>query len=100
MSDLFHVEENEVPAKPPVLSPKRRAVLEYLRLNTIITIPEAVSLIGRNVYANRAFHCGNVLRAMCDAGLIQRIDRGIYSLPGMPMPADLARAERAGGPTE
>ena len=89
MNDLF-TNDPRCPAKERhrALSPKRKVVVEFLRSNTIITIPEAVELIGGNVYANKAFHCGNLLRAMCDDGLIERVDRGIYSLPGMPMPVD------------
>lgn len=81
MSDLFTDDARKEPSQKPVaISTKRRAVLEFLKTNRVITLTEAVSLIGGNVYANKRFHVGNVLSAMVKLGLIVRLSPAIFAL--------------------
>ena len=70
--------------RPPRLSRKQAAILRHLKwLETSrgqITIAKAVELVGRDIYANREFHVGNVLRNMVKRGLLVRVKRGTYAL--------------------
>ncbi len=61
-----------------ILSPKQRAVIQFVRESGSITVAQAVKLIGGNIYTNEAFHCGNVLRNMAKRGLLERSARGVY----------------------
>lgn len=63
------------------MSPKQQKVHEYLRKNETLTLDQAVELIGRDIYANKKFHVGNVLGNMVKKAMIQRRSRGVYQLP-------------------
>jgi len=60
---------------------KQKAVLNYLAKTPTITISEAVSLCGRDVYDNHAKHTGKLLSRMVKRGQIVRQKPGIFALP-------------------
>ena len=80
MNTLFPVTETAVTQRAPVLTPKRRTILEYLRTNGVISLAQATQLVGRNVYHNERKHTGAVLAGMVEAGLIVRAKRGEFRL--------------------
>lgn len=82
--------------RPPVLSRKQRAIIEYLTLNKTITLAQGVALIGTDIYANACKHVGVTLANMVKRGLIVRIAKGIFALPNV---AGLPRAGNATTPT-
>lgn len=84
MKDLFGEQESADEAKkerPPVKTPKRQAILSALRERGILTLDEAVEIIGGNIYHNERFHVGNLLSAMVKAKMINRVKPGLFSLP-------------------
>lgn len=70
--------------RTPRLSRKQAAILRHLKWwetsRGEITIAKAVELVGLDIYANREFHVGNVLRNMVKRGLLVRVKRGTYAL--------------------
>lgn len=69
------------PVNRATLTPKRRAVLQYLDKNSTITTAQATHLVGGNVYANADKHTGRLLAVMVSRGLIIRQKPGVYCLP-------------------
>jgi predicted transcriptional regulator of viral defense system len=63
---------------------KQNAVMAFLRQHGQMTLSQAVELIGGDVYANQAFHVGNVLRRMIARGMIRRVKRGVYAAVRIP----------------
>ena len=66
------------------MSPKQNIVRDFLRMNHTITIKQAVELIGQDIYTNREFHVGNILRRMVKRRLLEKEKRGVYRLPAIP----------------
>ena len=66
------------------MSPKQNIVRDFLRMHHTITIKQAVELIGQDIYTNREFHIGNILRRMVKRGLLEKEKRGVYRLPATP----------------
>lgn len=62
------------------MSPKRKAIVEYLRLNGSITLAQATALVGGNVYANQRKHTGALLGVMVRVKILVRTGPGIYEL--------------------
>lgn len=80
-----------------MISPKQAKVLNWFRDHETITMPQAVELIGGNLYANAAFHVGNVLRRMVERGWLVRVRRGCYSIPQKaPIPSRVCQATNLG----
>ena len=65
------------------MSPKQRAVIDYLRTHNQINTEQAVGLIGGNIYANKAKYVGLTLSRMVNQNLIVRIKRGLFELPNL-----------------
>jgi len=81
MSELFQGYSAVQNPNRVVISPKRRMILVTLRERQTLTLDDAVELIGRDIYANKKFHVGNVLSAMVKQGLIRRVKPGVFTLP-------------------
>ncbi len=63
------------------LSRKQRAIFDYLRINSTITLLQATALVGRNVYTNSIEHTGALLSRMVKRGLIVRVKPGLFKRP-------------------
>ncbi len=71
----------EVLGARPIMSAKRRAILGFLELHSVITLAEATTLVGTDIYHNAAKHTGAVLSAMVKHKLIKRLKPGVFSKP-------------------
>jgi hypothetical protein len=67
--------------RPPSLSRKQRAIVEYLTINKTIDLHQAVDLIGTDIYANACKHVGVTLANMVKRRMIVRIAKGLFALP-------------------
>lgn len=65
------------------MSPKQRAIIDYLRTNKQINTGQAVELVGGNIYANKAKYVGLTLSRMVKQNLIVRIKPGLFELPNL-----------------
>lgn len=80
MSDLFPEVVGAAKKTAPVLTPKRREIIAYLRTHGSITLGEAAQLVGGDIYYNQRKHTGALLAGMIEAGLIVRVKRSTYQL--------------------
>lgn len=83
MNEPFQLEATPLPkpARNLGLSAKQRAILAVLRDRKEITLDEAVTLVGRNIYHNAHKHVGVTLSNMVRRGLIVRVRPGVFTLP-------------------
>lgn len=65
------------------MSPKQRAIVDYLRSHDQISKCQAVELVGANIYANKAKYVGLTLSRMVNQNLIVRIKPGLFELPNL-----------------
>ncbi len=63
------------------ISSKQRTILDHLRTNETVSTEQAVTLIGGNIYANKAKWVGATLGRMVRRGLIVRIKPGLFRMP-------------------
>ena len=61
------------------MSAKQQAILSHLAAAREITTAQAVELIGRNLYANRAKHVGALLGNMLKRRMLVRVRRGVFA---------------------
>ena len=69
-----------------LVSRKQRVILETLSKQQVIALPQAVRLIGGNIYHNEAKHVGSILSNMVKRGMIRRLSPGVFALPEQPGP--------------
>lgn len=62
------------------MTDKQQMVFDYVRSNGQITKQKAVELIGKIYYCNADKHVGDVLSRMVKAGLLKRIEPGLFEL--------------------
>lgn len=82
MDDLFgdRITDPVKKKRLPIITRKRKAILDFLRGNAEMTLEQAVEMIGGDIYHNSNFHVGNLLNAMVKVGMIQRVKRGVFRL--------------------
>lgn len=78
--DFFPEVSSAAGKRAPVLTPKRREIIGYLRTNGTISLAEAAQLVGGDIYHNQRKHTGALLAGMIEAGLIVRVKRSTYQL--------------------
>jgi hypothetical protein len=69
-----------------LVSRKQRVILDTLAKQQVIALPQAVRLIGGNIYHNESKHVGAVLSNMVKRGMIRRLSPGVFALPEQPNP--------------
>ena len=60
------------------MSIKQSIIINALRSQKDITLKEAVSLIGEDIYANKRKHVGAVLSNMIRRGYLKRVKPGVF----------------------
>ena len=70
------------------MSTKRGTILAEMKLSGLpMTLDRAVELVG-DQYHNQRNHTGNILAGMVKAGLIERVEPGLFRLPKPTMEVD------------
>jgi hypothetical protein len=62
------------------MTPKQREIRNFAFKNGGITKAQAVELLKGDYYCNAAFHVGNVLSRMVNAGILVRVKRGVFEV--------------------
>ena len=60
------------------MSPKQQVLWWEFHENETVTLDRATELVGGDIYCNRRFYVGQILKRMIDNGWIERVGRGVY----------------------